>query len=295
MEEKLAKISKQQESEVKVEEESTTESSENAEAVDLGLNREIEKKLKARGEPIRLFAETDRQRMKRLKLLESRDEERSGGQRNDFKELLEAAAAGEEEEEGQREAKRIKQENHNEQHSITKISELNEVINRELLMEDRQRTRELIDTFFQVLLHEWQHDLDSRSDEVRKSTAGRMASATFEQAKEHLKPFFRMLKKDELPADILAHITDIIGFLQQKEYVRANDTYLRLSIGNAPWPIGVTMVGIHERSAHEKINSGSVAHALNDEVTRKWIQSVKRLMTFCQKIYPPSDLSKAMG
>jgi pre-mRNA-splicing factor 18 len=249
------------------------------------MNREIERKLKLRGEPIRLFAETDRQRMKRLKLLESREEDRSGGQRNDFNELL-----LQQDSEEPVEVKRQKQQ------SIDRISDLKDVlINRELLIKDQRRTRELIETFFQVLLREWQFDLDSRTDEMRKSASGRIASATFEQAKEHLKPFFRMLKKDELPADILAHITDIVGFLQQKEYIRASDTYLRLSIGNAPWPIGVTMVGIHERSAHEKINSGSVAHALNDEVTRKWIQSVKRLMTFCQKIYPPTDLSKAMG
>lgn len=31
--------------------------------------------------------------------------------------------------------------------------------------------------------------------------------------------------------------------MQKRQYQRANDSYLRLSIGNAPWPIGVTMVG----------------------------------------------------
>ena len=43
-------------------------------------------------------------------------------------------------------------------------------------------------------------------------------------------------------------------YMQEREYLKANDSYLRLSIGNAPWPIGVTMVGIHERSAREKIS-----------------------------------------
>ena len=104
--------------------------------------------------------------------------------------------------------------------------------------------------------------------------------------------------------------------MQQREYLRANDAYLRLSIGNAPWPIGVTMVGIHERSAREKIFSNSVAHVLNDEVSRKYIQSLKRygflmplnvpaqhhlmltglmlyrLLTFAQTIRPPDDLSQ---
>lgn len=255
------------------------------------MNKEIEKKLKLRGEPIRLFGENDRQRMARLKLLETKEEERSGGQRNDFYELLkeeEAAADAATETNVKKRVKTI-------ENSFDSVEDIKDTINRELLIKDRSKARELIELYFCTLIKEWQSDLDSRPDEIKKSTNGRMASATFQQTKDYLGPFFKMLKKDDLPGDILSHVIDIIGFLQQREYVRANDTYLRLSIGNAPWPIGVTMVGIHERSAHEKINTGTVAHALNDEVTRKWIQSIKRLMTFCQKVHPPTDPSKAMG
>lgn len=122
-----------------------------------------------------------------------------------------------------------------------------------------------------------------------------MASATQQQSQDYLKPFFQKLKSQTLPADVLEHIVQISNYMQMREYVKANDVYLRLSIGNAPWPIGVTMVGIHERSAREKIHSNQVAHVLNDETQRKWIQSIKRLMTFCQAKYPPSDLSKAIG
>jgi pre-mRNA-splicing factor 18 len=42
---------------------------------------------------------------------------------------------------------------------------------------------------------------------------------------------------------MLGRIAEIVHHTQKKEYQRANDAYLRLSIGNAPWPIGVTMVG----------------------------------------------------
>ncbi len=42
---------------------------------------------------------------------------------------------------------------------------------------------------------------------------------------------------------MLARIAEIVHYMQRREYQRANDAYLRLSIGNAPWPIGVTMVG----------------------------------------------------
>jgi pre-mRNA-splicing factor 18 len=46
-----------------------------------------------------------------------------------------------------------------------------------------------------------------------------------------------------LAADVLARIAEIVYYMQKRQYQRANDAYLRLSIGNAPWPIGVTMVG----------------------------------------------------
>ena len=54
--------------------------------------------------------------------------------------------------------------------------------------------------------------------------------------------------------------------------MQANDAYLEMAIGNAPWPIGVTMVGIHARTGREKIFARNVAHVLNDETQRKYIQ-----------------------
>lgn len=106
---------------------------------------------------------------------------------------------------------------------------------------------------------------------------------------------------------MLVRIAEIVYYMQKRQYQRANDSYLRLSIGNAPWPIGVTMVGcvfifrryhhlipikrfasIHERSAREKISTDQVAHVLNDEVSRKYIQSLKRsVSSFCIFLFYP--------
>lgn len=65
---------------------------------------------------------------------------------------------------------------------------------------------------------------------------------------------------------------NISAFLISKLSLQANDAYLQMAIGNAPWPIGVTMVGIHARTGREKIFSKHVAHVLNDETQRKYIQ-----------------------
>ena len=75
-----------------------------------------------------------------------------------------------------------------------------------------------------------------------------------------------------IAADILSFLADICGNILEREYVKANGIYLQMAIGNAPWPIGVTMVGIHARTGREKIFSQQIAHVLNDETQRKYIQ-----------------------
>lgn len=62
------------------------------------------------------------------------------------------------------------------------------------------------------------------------------------QAAEYLKPLFKALRKRALEMDVLNALAEIVHYMQKREYLKANDSYLRLSIGNAPWPIGVTMV-----------------------------------------------------
>ena len=59
----------------------------------------------------------------------------------------------------------------------------------------------------------------------------------------------------------------------------------------------MTNHGIHCRTAQEKIHAKNVAHVLNDETQRKYIQAMKRLMTQCQRIYPtdPSRCVNYMG
>ena len=61
---------------------------------------------------------------------------------------------------------------------------------------------------------------------------------------------------------------------------------MRLAIGNAAWPLGVTSVSIHERAgdSHMKEKTGQNAHVLTDEATRKYIHSFKRLMTYCKVV-----------
>ncbi|KAK8635896.1 hypothetical protein V6N13_004609 [Hibiscus sabdariffa] len=140
--------------------------------------------------------------------------------------------------------------------------------------------------FFKTLLNEWKQELDEMGESEKRTAKGKSMVATFKQCARYLNPLFKFCRKKVLPNDIRQALLVVVECCMKRDYLAAMDHYIKMAIGNAPWPIGVTMVGIHERSAREKIYTNSVAHIMNDETTRKYLQSVKRLMTFCQRRYP---------
>ncbi|OAP64357.1 hypothetical protein AYL99_00329 [Fonsecaea erecta] len=153
-------------------------------------------------------------------------------------------------------------------------------------------------SYFTLLLTEWAHALAERDEAVKQSASGKAAYNNYVVVLKDLTPLFRHFEKQSLDAGLLEPICKIVRSAQQRRYVEANDEYLTLSIGKAAWPIGVTMVGIHERSAREKLHessSGKQAHILSDEVTRKFLQSIKRCISFAQTRWPPEDLGQLMG
>ncbi|KAK3065470.1 hypothetical protein LTS18_006181 [Coniosporium uncinatum] len=151
-------------------------------------------------------------------------------------------------------------------------------------------------SYFTMVLREWEIALARRPMEVRESFQGRKAYDAMVQARDNMRPFFKRMEKSDIPDDVLAPVTEIVRAAQERRYVDANDGYLRLSIGKAAWPIGVTMVGIHERSAREKLHGENTqAHIMSDEVTRKYLQSIKRCLTFAQTRWPPEDQGQLMG
>ncbi|XP_052007815.1 pre-mRNA-splicing factor 18 isoform X1 [Xyrauchen texanus] len=255
--------------------------------------QEVIRRLRERGEPIRLFSESDYDAFQRLRKIEILAPEVNKGLRNDLKaamdkidqQYLNEIVGGDGAEQDTQHDLKVHEEN-------TTIEEL-EALGASLGTSDDVRDMDIIDKVLRFLLGVWAKDLNSREDLVKRSVQGKLASATQKQTESYLKPLFRKLRKKNLPADIKESITDIIKFMLEREYVKANDAYLQMAIGNAPWPIGVTMVGIHARTGREKIFSKHVAHVLNDETQRKYIQGLKRLMTICQKHFP-TDPSKCV-
>ncbi|KAK9333967.1 hypothetical protein V1520DRAFT_285935 [Lipomyces starkeyi] len=148
-----------------------------------------------------------------------------------------------------------------------------------------------LEKYVRYLLKEWERVLVTRDDTPDQ------AYATLTQTKGYLLPLFEQLRKKNLHEQIYPSLATLMMYLQQRKYRDANDAYLKLSIGNAAWPIGVTAVGIHERSARERITgqdvdgklgktSVQIAHVMSDEKTRKWLTAVKRLITFSEGEWP---------
>lgn len=153
---------------------------------------------------------------------------------------------------------------------------------------------ERVRSTIKALLNRWAAELAALPESDRRTYKVRAEYATCEQTVDHLRPLLRQLRKRTVARNILRALEEIFDHVAAREYVRANDRYLRLAIGNAPWPMGATMVGIHARSAREKIGEGKVAHVMNDEETRKYITAIKRLVTLAQK-YHPTVPSKMMS
>jgi len=153
-----------------------------------------------------------------------------------------------------------------------------------------------------LIFRAWSTALSQRDPAIKATLSGQQATNSYSQALSHLTPLYRKLEKlpstpSELPDDLLGPICKLIRLAQERRYVDANDEYLQVSIGKAAWPIGVTMVGIHERSAREKIGEQGKekAHIMSDESTRKMLQSIKRCLSFAQTRWPPEDVGQLMG
>jgi len=236
-------------------------------------------RLRARGEPITYFGETDLQRAERLRKLELMEPtEYAEGSTNEYAKSVREAEAQDAEEAAQ--AQKIEKE--------------------DPLFEEENRSAETdaekVLFWIRKLFGMMQKELDSRPEELKRSAQGKREMALFKQTKSDIRPLVFQLAskgKDPIPADIFAHLLKVQHLCEIRDYKKADEAYYQLAIGNAAWPMGVTMVGIHERSAREKISSSSVAHVLNDETQRKYITAIKRLITFYVKRFPPPPIIKS--
>ena len=135
-----------------------------------------------------------------------------------------------------------------------------------------------------TILSEWSRVLQENPDTNEEATE------VLSQTQAYCQPLLAQLRKKDLHEQLFPKLAELLMYLQQHRYREANDIYIKMSIGNATWPIGVTAVGIHARSARERItgygnekdSSIQIAHIMSDDATRKWLIAIKRFITFAE-------------
>lgn len=123
---------------------------------------------------------------------------------------------------------------------------------------DGLRSEKVVYKFFRSLIKQWEADLQARPDHEKSTGRGREDMRGYQKCHEYIRPLFKLCRQRQVPSDILHRLMLMVQHCEEGNFVKANDEYMRTAIGNAAWPMGLTMVGIHERSGREKISTSKV-------------------------------------
>lgn len=163
----------------------------------------------------------------------------------------------------------------------------------------REKLHTQVRMYVKYMVKEWENDVQLktegfssiRDDEEREDeeeSVARQSSMLLDTKKDLVRLLYK-LRTRKLTDSMLTSLCTIMYYLQVRDYRRANESYMKLSIGNVAWPIGVKGVGIHERSAALKItgeNKQNSANIMLDDKTRRWITAIKRLISFAERKWP---------
>ena len=89
--------------------------------------------------------------------------------------------------------------------------------------------------YFKFILKKWSHELSERDIDEKKSVQGKIETALHSQTCAYMKPLFRKLKSNALQDDILESLINVVNCVLKRNYIRANEFFLEMAIGNAPW------------------------------------------------------------
>ena len=254
---------------------------------------EVRSGLRERGQPCRLFGESDDEARRRLRRLQLDAPELKEGWKNEFQsamnkvdeDFMKEVIAGSVGAAGRHDV------------AVEEVADMEAIKGRIAADlgkgEDAKRDCRIVFDFYNYLLQRWGRELNKRDEATKRSAQGKIESAVHSQSAENLKPLFSQLQSGSVASDIREHLVQITRILAEGDYIRANNAYMEMAIGNAPWPVGVTRSGLHQRPGSAKMYVKNIAHVLNDETQRKYIQGLKRLMTKCQK-YFPADPSRCI-
>ena len=142
------------------------------------------------------------------------------------------------------------------------------------------------------MIRNWEDSINYSSiamDPLEREYQTAVQKKLLHETKRDIVKLLYKLRSHKLNDDMLTSLTTIVFYLQSHDFRRANESYMKLSIGNVAWPIGVQNVGIHARSASLKIAGATkAANIMVDDKTRRWITAIKRIITATERIHKNS-------
>lgn len=132
---------------------------------------------------------------------------------------------------------------------------------------------------------------------------GRPDEKAVRQTREAVLPLLRQLKRREVPEDLLGQLANFADLAMQREYARANDVYVAITVGKALWHShldlgqqrahwgGGCSLRTMQRQVVEKDHKNAGLFD-TDPVVQRYVHALKRFVTFMQSVQPNEDPSK---
>ena len=81
--------------------------------------------------------------------------------------------------------------------------------------------------YFKGLIKQWENDLNQRPDSIKMSVLGRNELKTMKQCKDYIRPMFKLCKNRRLDESILVKLDRIVSFCLEEEFVKAHGKPLK--------------------------------------------------------------------
>ena len=106
----------------------------------------------------------------------------------------------------------------------------------------------------------------------------------YRQYLHNIAPLVEVLEDGVCPLQILKCLVAIFCAMEDRDFLRAENEYFALTIGNEAWKIGIYSGGQHERARTMRLHRGTVSHIMNNRVVLLAMHAVKALMGDIQKV-----------
>uniref|UniRef100_A0A060SWP7 Pre-mRNA-splicing factor 18 n=1 Tax=Blastobotrys adeninivorans TaxID=409370 RepID=A0A060SWP7_BLAAD len=208
--------------------------------------KEVIDELRQLSEPVTLFGESDNDRFKRLQKIKRR------------KEIERIRAEEKKREEG-----------------------VEFEIDPQDIRDNVEKVNLQVRAYLRYLLALWKEVLERNMAKDDDSDGG---LEILHQTEDEVEILLNRMRDKKLEPTVVTSVSTMLHYIQQKNYRLANDSYIKMSIGTAAWPVGIVSVGLHDRAPEERFSGGNDdAQIMKDESTRRWLTAVKRLLTFAEK------------